>query len=251
MAKKILALFVVVIIAGIGFLWFLGGKIKTPSATPNQTASTITGLPTPTKRPIEDVNQNGKPDWTEALLGSKPSTPNESAVALVNQAIESKSAPLLPLETFSTQPLTTYQTSDLNLSADKSETAITAYASRVKQILAIYSTTGFGTEISLVLNVAEKGDQSSIAKLNETVRRYQLSVSELLALEVPANASLLHLNLINNLSHLAEGAALMSQIKSEPVMALSAAQMQTSRIKPTLAAIGNLNIFFSAYNLTS
>ena len=95
----------------------------------------------------------------------------------------------------------------------------------------------------------EKGDQAAVTKLSETTKRYQTSISQLLALEVPKSASGLHLNLVTTLSRLSEGAALMSQISSEPIVALSAAQMQTSRIKPALAAVGNLNIFFAAYGL--
>ena len=126
---------------------------------------------------------------------------------------------------------------------------MTAYANRIKEIMAVYEQVGIGNEINLVLAVVEKGDQTAVAKLVEATSRYQTSITQLLTVEVPKSASDLHLNLIATLGRLAEGAAIMSQITNEPVIALSATQMQTSRIKPLLAAVGNLNLFFLGHNL--
>ncbi len=219
-------------------------------ASNNQTA--ITGqasTPVIQKREKEDNNNNGQPDWADSLLGSKPTTANETAVDLIDQALTSKNEPLLPLEAYSGISLTNYKLSDLNITEQESKDLIATYAARVKEIMATYEQAGIGNEIDLVLAVVEKGDQAAVTKLSETTKRYQTSISQLLALEVPKSASGLHLNLVTTLSRLSEGAALMSQISSEPIVALSAAQMQTSRIKPALAAVGNLNIFFAAYGL--
>ena len=255
MAKKLLAGFFIVIIAGLGLLWYLGGRVEneelaSKASLASRASNNLKGSEVLIeKRPTEDLNQNNQPDWADQLLGTKPSTPDETAVSLINQALEKKNAPLLPLEAYSTQTFTTYKLSDLLVNDQESATLMAAYAAGVKEIMTTYEQIGIGNEIELVLAVVEKGDQAAMTKLNETATRYQTSITQLLALKVPKSASGLHLNLITTLGRLAEGAAIMSQIESEPIVALSAAQMQTSRIKPALAAVGNLNIFFAAYGL--
>ena len=184
-------------------------------------------------------------DWEEKFYG------NDKIISLVIQALKQKQEPLLSLEVLPVSLSNVYELSDLKLTEQTSEITLANYSKELLQVMSDYRTPSLGKELNLILEITEEGDsdreiQSEIIRL---ANRYRASVGKLLSLTVPRSASHIHLNLINNLARLSGNAWLMAQINEEPIIALSASQFQTSQLRQTLTAIGNINLFFAGHNL--
>jgi hypothetical protein len=248
MKKLGVIIFVILLLAvsGLSYLWYLGAP-KIPSTEQKVAVKEIKGnnLDQPIIRPTTDKNSNKVNDWEEKF------DENEQAVSLVLEALKEKRHPLLGMETLPMVSSKTYQLSDLKLTDQTSEPVIIEYGQKLTQIMSAYREPGLGDELTLISAMAN-GSDASQEKQQEIVKsanRYNLSINKLLALTVPKTAGQIHLNLINNLTRLAENAWLMTKINEEPMVALSAAQLQTSRLRQMLATIGNINLFFSGHNL--
>ena len=233
------------IVGGLWYLWYLGAPeaqivAQKPVTTEDNLVQPIIRL-----RPPADKNTNGLNDWEEKF------DQDEQAVSLIIEALERKQQPLLPVEALPISPNKTYQLSDLKLTDQESEPAFVEYSKKLTQIMSAYRDPGLGNELTLISEMAN-GDgvnQEIQPAISQSANRYNLSVNKLLTLAVPKSAGQLHLNLINNLSRLAENAWLMTKINEEPMIALSAAQLQPSRLRQMLANIGNINLFFAGHNL--
>ena len=198
----------------------------------------------PSIRPPEDKNRNNINDWEEKF------NRNDQSVAVVLEALKEKQQPLLAIGTLPISSSKIYRLSDLKLADQENELLLADYGRELVQIMSDYHKPSLGNELILVSEAVngnnEREIQGDIIKL---ANRYKISTNKLLALTAPRSAGQIHLNLINNLERLSENAWLMTQIYKEPIIALGAAQLQTSRLRQILTAIGNVNLFFAGHNL--
>ncbi len=247
MKKLGVIIFVILLLAvgGLWYLWYLGAPKTFPSKQNFVAVKTNLNQPAIRVRPTEDTNNNGTNDWTEKFYGG------EKNVSLVLQALEKKQGPLIPMEVLPVPTNKTYQLSDLQLTNQTDELSFTNYGTEIMQIMSDYRSPSLGNELTMILDVTNGGKttQDIQSEITKSADRYKMSAGKLLALAVPRSAGQIHLNLINNLTRLSENARLMAQVNDEPIIALSAAQLQTNRLRQMLANINNVNLFFSGHNL--
>lgn len=255
MKKLGIIIFIILILAvfTLSGLWYLGGQKNQYQyiAPPLITART--------EPPLPAIRQFEEEKFYESLISPNPEAPPDQpdqdvlAANLVINALKKKQAPLLPLEILpaARAPNRLYQLNDLRLENLTSGPLLTEYGQKLAQIMSVYRSPGLGSELTRLAEVTEAGNQESLNGISAAVARYQTTIKQLLALTVPETAGQIHLNLINSLARLMENAKLMTRINEEPLLAMGAAQLQTSRLRQILTDIGNVNLFFAGNILSS
>lgn len=247
----------VFVVACLVILWVIGGKNLQTSILKTSLLALSNKEEGPVKKAVVDQDGDKIPDWEEEYRGTDPTKPNilgdtnadEAALTLVRRAQEQKTEPLVSVDNFTGQGAKVYVLSDLNL-VDKSEADfIKLYGQNLSHILASFKNPGIGYELPLTLETAEAG-KNHVEELTLAANRYFQIIDALVALDTPKSAEQIHLNLINTLSKLGYSAILMSQIETEPTLALAAANFQTSNLRQFLQDIASVNLFFAAPTLS-
>ncbi len=282
--KRLVWLLITLVVAGGSYLWWLGDQALRESAERANNNSLIArGGPadTPTvirRQKQRDGDGDGLADWEETdLWGTDPLNPDSDgdgeqdgpeiergsdplaangnqalsndgqAIVLVGNAIAKKNQPLLPLEGVNWQAAKQYTESDLLLTDSENEESLRRYGEAIAASLRVYGSSG-ENELAL-LSRAVEGDELALTKLEIAAALYRQTVAQLLAVATPRTAAPLQLHLVNSLSQLAAGAALMAEIETEPAVALAAGQMQAGRFENFFAAVNNVNLYLRANGL--
>ncbi len=230
-------------------LWYVGGQKVVYNYQIRELGAEVALVDKPIQLKTADRNSNNIADWQERVLPPKLIAGNEIS-ALVLGALNQKKNPLLPTETVPASKKLTYNLSDLKIIDETNELALTAYAKSLVNIMSTYHSPGLGHEVTVALKMSSTGvNQAAMAEIEQAIARYQKTTADLLALAVPKAAAQIHLNLINDLALLSKNAWVMTKLETEPIVALSAVQIQTNYLRKFLNTITNTNLFFSINKL--
>lgn len=260
---------------GLFFLWFLGQQsLARQSAT---VASTPFYLQT-----RSDTDGDGLLDWEEALWRSDLLNPdtdgdrladgaevaggrnpvlagqelstgswsdnlkqeNEQNATILGAALKNRQTPLLiENPTNLAKPSFHYSDNDLKITTDNKVTA-QIYATNFKSFANALQGQTMTNPVALVLDYSEKRDPAAVSNLKNMRTFYQGQLQKQLQTLVPREALAAHLALVNSLDSLAQNLEAMSQVASEPILALQATQAYTDQVYDLVRAIKKLDQYF-------
>lgn len=209
-------LIIIVLLVVIFSIWLLGGKIKE-----------------------EKEAQNNRADY-EQLLAEDLRLKD-----LVNNNLKTKGLLLEINEATTSDAFTVDQ---LNLITPKNELALREYGQQIAVTLKPYGEPR-ENELSLVLDLLKNSESNNLTKLTKIRILYEQTITKLLAINVPKNAQVIHLKLINSLARLAKNIDDMSQILDEPKLALQSSNIYIENMVLFFQAVESVNVFFSKQNI--
>lgn len=116
-----------------------------------------------------------------------------------------------------------YEISDLNVSADNSETAGTIYKDTLDAILVAHATTEQKeNELSILAIAMDKKDPAYLNKLNAKIALYQELIRKLLALKTPSSVASFHLHLVQGFETLRSATVGFQSMLEDPVVGIAA-----------------------------
>lgn len=255
----------VIVASGVGLLWYVGSKSLT-----DQTNNTIGFI----KITQKDTDQDGLSDPEEALWGTdinNPDTNNDGIAdgnsiqknidpakegggpitsiddriqALIQNAINQKGAPLVAISP--TQIPTTLVLSEKDLQITKVETVatVTKYRDDIRQIFRTYLTQVTGTEPESLIEFIEQGNDAALIAISIEREKYLNFLKELSAVTIPASAVPSYLAMLNKIGQIVELIHYMSQIKTEPLLALKSSQLLPIEKYEFLTLVVPVNDYF-------
>jgi hypothetical protein len=121
---------------------------------------------------------------------------------------------------------------------------ITKYRDDLRQVLRTYLTTVTGTEPESLIKFIEQGDESALVAINVENSKYLNLLRELSKIVIPKSAAEPYLALLNSLVSITENLYYMTQIKTEPVLALKSSQILPIKKYEFLTLLVPINDYF-------
>jgi len=205
--KKILFILIVLILIGLGVLWFIGKTNPNQVLTPEQEAVLIENA-----KITNIINSAGK--TTGNFADFEP-----GKVAKV------------------------YKTADLNVLQDNTRPTIQTYSQDLKKALAPISLID-QNPIALLLIAIDSQNTEPVKKILTISSLYQTAVTQLVATSVPSTATVAHLRLINTLNELYLITSAMAEIQTEPLKATQAGEYFSEAFKTMLSDFNFINKYF-------
>ncbi len=140
--------------------------------------------------------------------------------------------------------------SEANLSTQKSEDreSVSAYAAAITQALSSYNQKG-DNEAELMVAALDTRDQAKVIALANAQTMYQGIVVKLEAIAVPKSALPIHTLLVTSLKQMIYLLGPMSQVLTEPVLALQASEVYLKANAQFFIALNALNQYFRNQDL--
>lgn len=265
LAAGILTAFVCVLT----FLWWFGGKVENGEI--GNALYTTEGNASTTE--IKDSDGDGLRDWEERLwitdihntdsdgdgtgdgeevsLGRNPSkkapgdvlsNSEDIARAAIHESV-SEGGGTITADTENLKPTLTYTAFDVHTIDSDDQAFLTNYGTSLRDILRPLGT-GFGSAASNTIAVLSKKDSTGTERVKTEETLLVSMTKELLILDIPESASVIHLKLLNSLTELAELAYNMEQVEKEPAFALASAEAYEKKKPELLAVLGEVNAYF-------
>ncbi len=253
----------------LAFLWWFGGKVERGEIG----NALYTAEKKDAKAEIADSDKDGLRDWEERLWGTdihstdsdgdgtgdgeevalgrdpKKKSPGDTlsnkediARAAIHESVSEGGGTIIPT-TEDLKPTLTYTAFDIHTVDSKDQAFLINYGASLRTNLRPLST-GFGSAASNTIAVLSKKDSGSIERIKAEETLLITITKELLVLDVPESASVIHLKLLNSLTELAELAYTMEQVEREPAFALASAEAYEKKKPELLAVLGEINAYF-------
>lgn len=258
-----------VFIAALACLWWLGGqsvagelagsgikKINRPDSD-NDGLADWEEVEWHTNPTNPDTDGDGTSDGAEVAAGRNPlvrgpndklTNPQARLEALVRNAILETNKPLIS-PSGEIASLGVYQRKDLQLESAETAASVAEYGRNLRSALQTFTAAKPGGESAALVAYVAHGDENALAPIVPAAQTYFALVQSLLAMDVPASAATLHLELINRASYLAQLAYLMSQVKTEPLIATRAAQASPGKLLEFTDFLRQFDPYFAARNI--
>lgn len=208
----------VLIVAVVLLLWFIGWRSKSPEVSPGQ------------------IIANNELSETDKILNLK---------SLVEERLATGGAD--SLKQFDAKSLPKDQTLKASSAAETRE-LVRSYAAETAAALADYNQKE-NNEVRIMLDALDSRDENQIKILLAAKDRYQVMMSNLIAITIPNNALTVHNNLINSLRKMIFLLEPMSEALTDPVLALQASEEYLKANVQFITALGELNQYFRDQNL--
>jgi hypothetical protein len=204
-----------------------------------------------------DTDGDGTSDGAEVAAGRNPlvrgpndklTDPQTRLEALVRNAILQTNKPLIS-PSGEIASLFEYKQNDLQLESTETSASLAEYARNLRAALQTFTAAKAGGESAALVAYVGHGDENALAPIVPAAQAYFALVQSLLAIDVPASAATLHLELINRASYLAQLAYLMSQIKTEPLIATRAVQASPGKLLEFTDFLRQFDPYFAVRNI--
>lgn len=266
--KRGLTIVIVVLIivaVGVGLLWYLGSKSLT-----EQTNNTLGFI----KISQKDTDSDGLSDAEEAFWGTdinNPDTNNDGVAdgnsiqknidpvktgnapiegvdnriqALVRNAITNKGAPLVDISPTKLPATLVFAENNLRITKVEDLASITKYRDEIRVALKTYLLNTTGQETKSLLDFINTGNESALLAITTEKNKYLNLLKALTSITVPQSAATTHLAMLNSLSKITELIHYMTEVKSEPLLALKSSQAIFPQRDAFLASLVPLNNYF-------
>lgn len=127
---------------------------------------------------------------------------------------------LLAKEVSSASVFKKYESSDLNILTDGSQSTIRSYGNAFGEIIITNATTDLENELSVLETAITNQDRTKLNDLDLIISRYKIVIEKSLKIGVPPTAVVLHLNFINAISGLADSITKMKSVIDDPLVSL-------------------------------
>lgn len=267
--KRGLTIVIVVLIivaGGVGLLWYVGSKSLT-----NQTNNDLGFI----KISQKDTDNDGLSDPEETLWGSNPDNPdtnndgiadgnsiqknidpvktgnqpitgvNGRIQALVQNALTKKSAPLVDISPTKLPTTLVFTEKDLNITTTETVATITKYRDDIRSALKTYLLAATGKETESLIDFIDNGAESALISITLEENKYLNLLKALADITIPRSAAAIHLTMLNSLSKTVELIYYMTEIKSEPLLAIKSSQRLFSQRAEFLASLVPINNYFT------
>lgn len=114
-----------------------------------------------------------------------------------------------------------YTLSNLKISNDDSNSAITAYEETATKIITDAQKTKPANEYILLIDILKKNTPERSSEFAPIIKNYDLLINGLLAVKVPSSVASLHLRLIQSYSNMQNLTKIMSQLPTDPIAAIA------------------------------
>ncbi len=135
------------------------------------------------------------------------------------------------------------------MTANNSPEATRRYSQAVSQLFQNTASNQVGAELKLALEALEEQAPAKVAAVKREAERYGALAAGLQRLAPPAELKYVHLNLLNAVLGLAEIDSYLSEILTEPILALDEAQTFTHRYERLAGAVMILNQVLAYHDL--
>lgn len=204
-----------------------------------------------TDRKKSDTDGDNVLDGEEVKLGRNPrqagddqtATPEDKAILVTTNALATKQAPLVRLATSDVNK-SNYTLVDLKLIPGESAQTLATYKSAMTKLIADYTRGLPGDEQEAMYQVMD-GDTTAAILLQNSRQHIQTTLSKALVMPVPVSASLLHLNFVNSLASLGQIIYNMSQVTSEPLLAVESVQVRNQKYLNVISTISALDRYLT------
>lgn len=142
----------------------------------------------------------------------------------------------------------TYGVENINASADVSPASIHTYANTTASILLTYISRQ--DPATITSDAMTSGDMDSLAKIDPIITGYQKIISSLLAMQVPKDLVVSHVNLINSLSVLLYVCQGLRHIPTDAMQSMIALGLYSTGQDGLKSAMLGVRDFISIHNVT-
>lgn len=204
-----------------------------------------------TDRTKSDTDGDNMLDGEEVKLGRNPrqagddqtTTPEDKTILVATNAMVEKQAPLVRLETSDVNK-SSYTLVDLKLVSGESAQTLAAYKAAITKLIADYTKDLPGDEQEAMYQAMD-GNAAAATLLQNSRQHIQTILGKALVMPVPVSASLLHLNFVNALASLGQIIYNMSQVASEPLLAVESVQVRNQKYLNVISAISALDRYLT------
>lgn len=124
-----------------------------------------------------------------------------------------------------------------------------AYANGVGKIIADHSQKELESEFNILQEALESEQPETLALLDEHIALYGNVVSALLALPIPANATEIHLTILNAFQGLKESDSAIQKLWTDPLFALPAIPLFQQKSAELIAGLTDLKLLLQKNNI--
>lgn len=222
--KKILLIVIVILVTSFGVLWYLGGQ-KTSQMTKTQMTEKEAAM-----RAFQ--------------LSTKQSQNIEKALvtSIEKASVEPSGTPIKFYQG-------TYSVTNLKLASNESTSTLTNYGLKLANILSLLNEAkGNGAEI--MLKAIDNQDANLATQLATQAKIYKNTEIQLSSLAVPKSAAPMHVAILNSLHKINEMLLDMSQVLTNPQLAIKSGIIYQSNLTAFYQSLSNLNQYFSGKGIT-
>ena len=273
MVKKLFYLFLILLIAGVAGLWYVGNKQFKQQGLNASKGDLATQL---------DTDHDNLKDWEEHIWQTDPNKPDTDgdgtndgaeveqkrdptkagpndklvdsyaqATAQIRNTLNETSGPVINVEPADiAQPSAQYNPADLHITLKDTRADATTYGNNYRRIIADLAASTTANIPQLLFAYLTDGDQSKLAQINQAKIVYASTVRRLLDTPITLGATYWHLNLINSLAGLTELIYNIGQADTIPSLALASARLYPSRYLLVVKSLLAMNKYFAEQKVT-
>jgi len=265
-AQKRIAIAVIFAAGIISTALFLRSDRQAPTTTPTETVAVVRSAPERKAILEEDSNNDGVPDWQEALQKTEPlqvtgeadenyTPPDtlteqfaldffENMVRAENYGDFGDSPDELVASAGNNLEQEAYDvlldTRDIIVTEDNSKQALTVYGESIARIIITAPATEEGNEAAILERALRNQNPDELAKLDSKLEAYRYMLEQTLATPVPSSITKQHLDLANTYKALITDIEAMQDAFADPMMALLRMKRYQDDADGLYASIANL-----------
>ena len=141
---------------------------------------------------------------------------------------------------------TQYSYYDLKISKETSVSLAQQYGSSVEQILTKNSPPTDEDVLTVLNRAVKSGNESDFAPIDTIIKSQKQTLADMLKLQIPSDAVIIHLNLINSISNLLSNTEAMRNAITDPIRGFAALSQYRKHIADMKTATVNINSYLDS-----